>query len=59
MLFTAHPDNSGGDVTFARFEQHPTPNPFIDPAACRKLSVSYTGIVDARLAKEAQPADRH
>ncbi|MDX5984924.1 hypothetical protein [Sphingomonas echinoides] len=56
ILFTAHPDNSGGDVTFARFEQYPTPNPFIDPAACRKLSVSYTGIVDARLAKEAQPA---
>lgn len=56
ILFTAHPDNAGGDVTFARFEQHPTPNPFIDPAACRKLSASYASIVDARLAKEAKPA---
>ncbi len=57
ILFTAHPDNSGGDVTFAQFERHPTPNPFIDPAACRKLSASYTSILDARLAREAKPAD--
>ncbi|MFA6124954.1 MAG: subclass B3 metallo-beta-lactamase [Sphingomonas sp.] len=56
ILFTAHPDNAGGDVTFARFEQHPTPNPFIDSAACRKLSASYTSIVDERLAKETKPA---
>lgn len=56
ILFTAHPDDSGGDVAFARFEQQPTPNPFIDPAACRKLSASYTKVLDARLAKETKPA---
>lgn len=55
VLFTAHPDNSGGDTKFAAFEEQPVPNPFIDPGACRDLSARYTKILDDRLASEAQP----
>jgi len=55
VLFTAHPDNSGGDTKFAAFEARPTPNPFIDPGACRELSARYTKILDDRLASEAKP----
>ncbi|OYY67675.1 subclass B3 metallo-beta-lactamase [Sphingomonas sp. 28-63-12] len=56
ILFTAHPDNSGGDAKFARFERQPTPNPFIDPGSCRTLSASYTKILDDRLAGEVKHA---
>lgn len=52
ILFTAHPDNSGGDEKFTRFERAPTPNPFIDPAACRTLSARQARVLEERLAKE-------
>ncbi|MBX9860565.1 MAG: subclass B3 metallo-beta-lactamase [Sphingomonas sp.] len=55
VLFTAHPDNSGGDTKFAAFEARPVPNPFIDPGACRDLGARYTKILDERLASEAKP----
>lgn len=55
VLFTAHPDNSGGDTKFAAFEARPVPNPFIDSGACRDLSARYSKILDERLASEAKP----
>ncbi|MBY0284378.1 MAG: subclass B3 metallo-beta-lactamase [Sphingomonas sp.] len=55
VLFTAHPDNSGGDTKFAAFELQPKPNPFIDSGACRDLSARYTKILGERLASEAKP----
>ncbi len=55
ILFTAHPDNSGGDTKFAQFERRAVPNPFVDPKSCRNLSADYTKILNKRLASEAKP----
>ena len=55
ILFTAHPDNSGGDTKFAAFEARPVANPFIDSGACRDLGARYVRILDDRLASETTP----
>lgn len=52
VLFTAHPDNSGGDAKFARLEAGARPNPFIDPGGCRALAARQSRILDERLAQE-------
>jgi metallo-beta-lactamase class B len=53
VLLTAHPDQSGGDVKFKRYLSAPSPNPFIDPGACRALADKYEGVLAKRLAREA------
>ncbi|MEN2785724.1 subclass B3 metallo-beta-lactamase [Sphingomonas qilianensis] len=52
ILLTAHPDQSGGDVAFARLQQQRTPNPFVDPGACRAYVRKFERLLDKRLAKE-------
>lgn len=56
ILFTAHPENSGGETKFAQFERQLVPNPFIEAGACYDLAVRYTKILDDRLASEVAPA---
>jgi metallo-beta-lactamase class B len=53
ILFTAHPDQGGGDVKMAAFQRGVTPNPFVDPGACRAYVAKFDAVMDARLAKEA------
>lgn len=55
ILFTAHPDASGGDAKFVRLERSEASNPFVDPTGCRKLSDDYAKRLDDRLAREAAP----
>lgn len=52
ILVTSHPDVSGGDVKLARFRARRTPNPFVDPGACRAYADEYRGVLDARIARE-------
>lgn len=56
VLFTAHPDNSGGDAKFVRLEAGARPNPFIDAAACRALAARQSRVLDERLTQEGVPA---
>lgn len=53
LLFSAHPNQSGGDVKMERFQHEPAPNPFIDPAACRAYADKHAALLDKRLADEA------
>lgn len=52
ILITAHPDQSGGDLKVARLRRSPTPNPYIDPAACQTYADKYQALLDARLRQE-------
>jgi len=52
VLITAHPDHSGLDAKLARAAQSRTPNPFIDPNACRAYAGKYEALLDARIARE-------
>lgn len=54
ILFSAHPDQSGGDVKFAKFLKQPAPNPFVDPGACRAYADRFAGLLEARLAEETK-----
>ena len=53
VLLTPHPEQSGGDVKYARLAERRTPNPFIDAGACRAYADKHAALLDARLAKEA------
>jgi len=53
ILISAHPDNSGGVEKLAGRVAGATPNPFVDPNACRAYAARATGILDRRLATEA------
>lgn len=53
LLISAHPDNSGGDVKIAALEAGATPNPFLDPSACRAYAERARGRLQARLDREA------
>lgn len=52
ILITAHPQQSDGDVKLAAFLRAPTPNPFIDPAACKVYADKHEALLTARLRKE-------
>ncbi|MFC4764836.1 subclass B3 metallo-beta-lactamase [Dyella koreensis] len=59
ILISAHPDHSGFDGKLALLQSKTTPNPFIDPNACRAYADKYEKILDARVTKEkpaAKPA---
>jgi metallo-beta-lactamase class B len=58
ILITAHPDNSAFDLKLKAIEAGRTPNPFVDPGACRAYSAKYRAVFEARLAKEAADAPR-
>lgn len=53
LLISAHPDNSGGDVKIAALQVGTTPNPFLDPSACRAYAERARGRLQARLDREA------
>lgn len=52
ILLTAHPSQSGGDVRMTQLRQGATPNPFIDPTACRAYADKYEVLLDQRLERE-------
>lgn len=53
LLISAHPDNSGGDRKLAALEAGASPNPFIDPTACRAYAERARQGLAARLEREA------
>lgn len=57
ILLTAHPSQSGGDEHMAHLRQGVTPNPFIDPNACRAYADKYEALLDRRLERERQGRD--
>ena len=57
ILLTAHPDQSDGDVRLAQLRQGATPNPFIDPTACRAYADKYEVLLDRRLERERGAAE--
>lgn len=50
ILLSAHPDNSGGDVKYARLLESRDPNAFVDPGACRAYADKARAALDAKLA---------
>jgi metallo-beta-lactamase class B len=52
ILFSAHPDQSGGDVKLAQFIRQPVPNPFVDREACRAYAGKFEALLDRKLADE-------
>ncbi|MDH7974880.1 subclass B3 metallo-beta-lactamase [Sphingomonas sp. AR_OL41] len=54
VLLTSHPEPSGGDEKYARFQRQPVPNPYIDPTACRSYADSSAQLLAKRLAGEAK-----
>lgn len=57
ILLTAHPSQSDGDVRMTRLRQGVTPNPFIDPTACRAYADKYEVLLERRLERERQGRD--
>jgi len=53
ILISAHPNNSGGAEKLAGVVAGASPNPFIDPAACRAYGVRARTGLETRLAREA------
>jgi len=52
ILFSAHPDNSGGPEKYARFTKGVRPNPYVDPGACRAYAARSATALAKRLADE-------
>jgi metallo-beta-lactamase class B len=52
VLISAHPDQSGGDEKAAKLRAGATPNPFVDPAACRTYAAHFEKLFDQRIADE-------
>jgi metallo-beta-lactamase class B len=52
ILFSAHPDNSGGVEKYARFAKGVRPNPYVDPGACRAYAARSERALAERLAEE-------
>jgi metallo-beta-lactamase class B len=52
ILISAHPDQSGGDEKAVRLRAGATPNPFIDPGACRAFAGQFEALFDTRIADE-------
>lgn len=52
ILFSAHPDNSGGVEKYARFARGVRPNPYLAPGACRSYAARSEKALAERLADE-------
>lgn len=52
IMFSAHPDNSGGVEKYARFARSVRPNPYLDPGACRAYAARSAKALAERLADE-------
>ena len=57
ILLPAHPAQSDGDVRMTRLRQGVSPNPFIDPTACRAYADKYEVLLERRLERERQGRD--
>jgi metallo-beta-lactamase class B len=53
ILLTGHPDASGGDARAAAALAGVTPDPFVDPQACRAYADKYEARLEARLRGES------
>lgn len=53
ILISAHPDNSGGDRKLVELAAGASPNPFIDPEACRAYAERARNGLQSRLEREA------
>ncbi|MFM6853597.1 MAG: subclass B3 metallo-beta-lactamase [Sphingopyxis sp.] len=56
ILLSAHPEQSGGDAAYTRLRAGVTPNPFINPGACRAYAARFRERLNARLAEEGAGA---
>jgi len=52
VLISAHPDQSGGDEKAAKLRAGASPNPFVDPQACRTFAAHFEKMFDQRIADE-------
>ena len=52
ILISAHPSQSGGDEKRRQFALQSSPNPFVDPNACRAYADTASAALDKRLAGE-------
>lgn len=52
LLLTAHPDQSDGPGRLARLQEQRTPNPFLDPVACRRYADRHAALLDKKLAAD-------
>ena len=52
VMISVHPSFAGVDEKLARRAASPTPNPFVDPAACHRYAAAARKTLDERLAKE-------
>ena len=52
ILISAHPDHSGADRKLAQLVMGASPNPFVDPQACRNYAAKNEAKLDARIARE-------
>ncbi len=57
ILLTAHPGQSDGDTRMVRLRQGGTPNPFVDPTACRAYADRSEALLDRRLERKRQGRD--
>ena len=53
ILLTPHPGQSGGDEKFAKLQAGASPNPFLDPTACRAYADANERALSDLLEKEA------
>ncbi|MBX3561580.1 MAG: subclass B3 metallo-beta-lactamase [Sphingomonas sp.] len=58
ILLTAHPGQSDGEEKLARLRERRTPNPYVDPVACRAYADAFEARLEARLAAEADGSAR-
>ena len=58
ILISAHPEQSGGDERFRRFQAGQRPNPFVDANACRAYADQTERRLETRLATEGAEAAR-
>ncbi|CAN5123858.1 CAU/MBL1b family subclass B3 metallo-beta-lactamase [soil metagenome] len=49
ILITAHPEQSGGDVKYARLAERREPNPYLDRKACRGYADKFATVLEGRL----------
>jgi metallo-beta-lactamase class B len=52
ILISAHPDQSELQNQLKRAQTQPTPNPFIDPHACKNYAANGLAFLEARVARE-------
>jgi metallo-beta-lactamase class B len=52
ILLSAHPDQSGLDERVKTFRSRRSPNPFVEPSACRTYAERHAALLERRLERE-------